>query len=54
MDLIRETLNDYKAEIISYVIGAKKGMYPNLQETETIGRTFEIMKEWVNKHYLEK
>lgn len=52
-DLLQETINDYKEEIIEYVMGAKKGMFENLpSEVLPIGEAFEKMKGWVEKHYL--
>lgn len=55
LDLIKETVSDYNEEIIGYVLGAKKEMFPNLSEdVETIGSTFVKMKYWVDNHYTGK
>lgn len=54
-DLLQETINDYKEEIIEYVIGAKKGMFENLpSEILSTGEAFEKMKGWIEEHYLKK
>lgn len=55
MNLIRETVSDYEDEIIDYVLGAKKGIFPDLPDaTVSIGEAFEKMKIWVTDYYLEK
>ncbi|NLM51548.1 MAG: type I-B CRISPR-associated protein Cas7/Cst2/DevR [Firmicutes bacterium] len=54
-DLLQETLNDYKEEIIDYVLGAKKGMFENLpEEVLPTGEAFAKIKAWIDEHYLEK
>lgn len=54
-DLLQETINDFKEEIIDHVFGAKKGMFENLpSEVLTTGEAFERMKGWIEEHYLGK
>jgi CRISPR-associated protein Cst2 len=52
--LIDETVNDYREEIIEYVLGAKKELFNNLPENvKSIGEAFETIKSWVKRHYTE-
>ncbi len=52
-DLLQETVNDFKDQIIDHVLGAKKGMYEDLpSQTISIGEAFDKMKDWVEEHYL--
>jgi CRISPR-associated protein Cst2 len=54
-NLINETINDYREEIIEYVLGAKKEMFDNLPESViTIGEAFEMIKSWAESHYTKK
>jgi CRISPR-associated protein Cst2 len=52
LDLIRETVSDYRAEIIEYTLGAKKELFTGLTgEILTIGAAFDQMQSWVETHY---
>jgi CRISPR-associated protein Cst2 len=51
-ELLKETIEDYKGEIIANVIGARKGLFSNLpDETVSIGKAFDAMSEWIDKYY---
>jgi CRISPR-associated protein Cst2 len=50
--LLDETVEDYKAELIDVVFGAKSGMFVNTPDgTKTIGDAFTTMRAWVEEHY---
>lgn len=54
-NLINETIEDYKEEIINYVLGAKKEMFSDLPgDVVSIGEAFDMMKSWIEGHYTEK
>ncbi|MDK2823624.1 MAG: CRISPR-associated protein Cst2 [Clostridia bacterium] len=55
LELIYETITDYKEEIIEYVLGAKRGVFSNLPDNIlSIGDAFEKMKGWIDSYYLGK
>ncbi len=52
IELINETVKDYKNEIKAKVFGARKGLFTNLpEETVSIGEAFEKMFTWVDEYY---
>lgn len=52
VDLLNETIEDYKNEIKALVIGARKGLFSNLPaNTISIGAAFNNMTEWINEYY---
>lgn len=52
VDLLNETIEDYKNEIKALVIGARKGLFSNLPaDTISIGDAFNKMTEWINEYY---
>ena len=51
-ELLAETVKDYDAEILSYVFGAKGGLFTSVPEdTKSVGDAFEDMCGWVKKYY---
>ena len=52
IDLIEETLDDYKDEILASAFGARKGLFSKLPEgAASIGEAFKQMEAWVDKCY---
>ena len=52
IDLLKETIEDYKKEIKRLVLGARKGLFSNLPEgTVSIGEAFDKMAGWIDEHY---
>ena len=52
VELINETIEDYKKEIVEKVFGARKGLFSNLPEgTVSIGEAFDKMMEWIDEYY---
>ncbi len=51
VDMIKETLKDYKSEIISSVIGLRKGVFSDIENSKSIGDAFDEMAKWVDQHY---
>lgn len=55
IQMIEETIKDYKDEIISYVMGAKKTMFEvRPEKTISVGEAFEEMRRWVKEYYQQK
>jgi CRISPR-associated protein Cst2 len=53
VDMIKETLKDYKSETISSVIGLRKGVFiGDIENSKSIGEAFDDMSKWVDQHYL--
>ncbi len=53
VDMIKETLKDYKSETISSVIGLRKGVFiGDIENSKSIGEAFDEMATWVDQHYL--
>lgn len=53
VDMIKETLKDYKSETISSVIGIRKGVFiGDVENSKSIGEAFDDMAKWVDQHYL--
>lgn len=52
VDMIKETLKDYKSETISSVIGLRKGVFiGDIENSKSIGEAFDEMGTWVEQHY---
>lgn len=52
VEMLNETLDDYNSEIITYVVGLRKGMFRGeIKNLKTIGEAFNEMDEWMNKYY---
>lgn len=52
IELLNETVQDYKSEIKALVFGARKGLFSNLPDgTVSIGDAFDTMMNWVNEYY---
>ncbi|MCL0074890.1 type I-B CRISPR-associated protein Cas7/Cst2/DevR [Thermodesulfovibrionales bacterium] len=52
IELLNETVQDYKSEIKTLVFGARKGLFSNLPDgTVSIGDAFDTMMNWVNEYY---
>jgi CRISPR-associated protein Cst2 len=52
VDMIEETLKDYQSEIISSVIGLRKGVFNgNIENSKSIGDAFDEIAKWVDQHY---
>ncbi|MCX9083734.1 MAG: type I-B CRISPR-associated protein Cas7/Cst2/DevR [Candidatus Methanoperedens sp.] len=52
VDMIKETLKDYKSETISSVIGLRKGVFiGDIENSKSIGEAFDEMGTWVDQHY---
>ncbi|AKB14245.1 CRISPR-associated negative autoregulator [Methanosarcina thermophila CHTI-55] len=50
--IIEETLKDYEPEIISSVIGMRKGFFANdIVNAKSIGEAFEEMARWIDEYY---
>src|SRR3990172_11622369 len=50
IEILNETIQNYKSEIKASVLGARKGLFPNLPErTVSIGEAFDEMNTWVSK-----
>ncbi len=51
--MIKETLNDYNKEIISSVIGLRKGVFSggDIENPKSIGEAFDEIAKWVDQHY---
>ncbi len=53
VDMIKETLKDYKSETISSVIGLRKGVFiGDIENSKSIGEAFDDIAKWVDQHYL--
>ncbi len=52
VDLLNETVKDYKNEIYALVFGARKGLFEKLPvETVSIGDAFDTMTKWIDAYY---
>jgi len=52
IEIINDTIRDYKTEILEYLIGVRKGLFKNINaNTISIGEAFEIMYNWIEKYY---
>ena len=52
IELISETLKDYKNEILEKIFGARKGLFSKLpEETVSIGEAFDKMTQWIDEYY---
>lgn len=52
VDLLNETVQDYKAEIKESVYGVRKGLFQNVPDgTVSVGDAFNKMRSWVDKYY---
>lgn len=52
IELLDETVRDYKNEIKESVFGARKGLFSNLPDgTVSIGEAFDKMTEWIKELY---
>jgi len=52
IDLLKETIKDYKEETKELVLGARKGLFLNLPEgTVPIGEAFDKMAGWIDEYY---
>ena len=52
VEMIKETLDDYKPEIISSIIGLRTGIFLNkIDNSKTIGEAFDEMAKWIDKYY---
>ncbi|MGB3906859.1 MAG: type I-B CRISPR-associated protein Cas7/Cst2/DevR [Methanomethylovorans sp.] len=50
--IIEETIKDYKPEIISSVIGMRKGFFTSdFQNSKPLGEAFEEMDRWIDEYY---
>jgi CRISPR-associated protein Cst2 len=53
VELLQETLDDFKEEIIEHVFGARKSLFDGLPDkTLYLKDAFASMGEWVDRHYL--
>ncbi len=51
-EVINETIKDYNSEIISSVIGLRKGFFTGeIEDSKSIGEAFDEMLEWIDKYY---
>ncbi|MHC9540905.1 MAG: type I-B CRISPR-associated protein Cas7/Cst2/DevR [Vulcanimicrobiota bacterium] len=51
-EIVSELLNDFKAEIVAKVFGARKGLFTSVPtETVSIGEAFEKMAQWIDEYY---
>lgn len=48
---IKETLNDYKNEIVTSVIGVNKNILEYVGDSKTIGESFEDINKWIDLYY---
>lgn len=52
IELLNETIQDYKSEIKKSVFGARKGLFSSLpDDTISIGEAFDKMMKWVDEYY---
>jgi len=52
LELLNETVNDFKNEIKAKVFGARKGLFTNLPDgTVSIGDAFDTMANWIDEYY---
>lgn len=52
LPIIEETLKDYNPEIISSVIGMRKGFFVNdIANAKPLGEAFEEMAKWIDEYY---
>lgn len=52
VDILNETVKDFKKEIKASVFGARKGLFSNLPDgTVSIGDAFDKMMEWIDGYY---
>lgn len=52
VELLNETIQDYKNEIKASIFGARKGLFTNLPDkTVSIGEAFEKMAKWIDEYY---
>lgn len=52
VDLLNETVKDFKKEIKASIFGARKGLFSNLPDgTVSIGDAFDKMMEWIDGYY---
>jgi CRISPR-associated protein Cst2 len=50
--IIEETLKDYKPEIVSSVIGIRKGFFDNeIAYAKPLGEAFDEMEKWIDEYY---
>lgn len=53
VDMIKETLKDYKSETLSSVIGQRKGVFINeVENSKSIGEAFDEIAKWIDQHYV--
>jgi len=53
VDMIKETLKDYNSEIVSSVIGIRKGFFiGDIENSKSIGDAFDEIAKWVDQHYV--
>jgi CRISPR-associated protein Cst2 len=53
IDMIKETLKDYKSETLSSVIGQRKGVFINeFENSKSIGEAFDEIAKWIDQHYV--
>lgn len=52
VELIEETIGDYKNEIVKHIFAARKGLFSNLPNgTVSIGEAFDEMSKWIDEYY---
>lgn len=52
VELLNETVSDFKNEIKAKVFGARKGLFSNLPDgTVSIGDAFDTMANWIDEYY---
>lgn len=52
VEMIKETLNDYNPEIISSVIGLRKGFFMGeIDSSKSIGDAFGEIAKWIDEYY---
>ena len=53
VDMIKETLKDYKSETLASVIGQRKGVFINeFENSKPIGEAFDEIAKWIDQHYV--
>ncbi|KCZ73138.1 CRISPR-associated protein Cas7/Cst2/DevR, subtype I-B/TNEAP [Candidatus Methanoperedens nitroreducens] len=53
VDMIKETLKDYNSEIVSSVIGVRKGFFiGDIENSKSIGDAFDEIAKWIDQHYV--
>jgi CRISPR-associated protein Cst2 len=53
VDMIKETLKDYKSETLASVIGQRKGVFINeFENSKSIGDAFDEIAKWIDQHYV--